>query len=252
MGNFYSRLTQLDPAAASGHYDAAMANFEKALSIYPRPVDVFTNVILIQGSNKEYPPALIRCDQQLKQYAGFPALTARVYNIKGVLYLARGEKAAAIKSFQTAIRENPDYLKPYYALAGIYLQEYQEKKAIDQYKDLPEVNPNQAQPHVILGIIYDTQKRYDKSEAHYLAALEFSPDFAAAVNYLAFILANKTKISMKHCTLPALPKKNCPTVLTVWSPSAGYIKKEDSTARPSVSFRIALPRFLKIRRGFII
>ena len=187
-----------------------MANFEKALSIDPKLVDVFTNVILVYGVQKEYLQALKRCDRQLKQYAGFPALSAVVYNLKGGLYLARGEKAAAIKSFQTAIGENPDFLRPYYALAGIYLEESQEKKAIDQYKDLLEVNPNQAQPHMLLGIIYDTQKRYDKSEAHYRAALEVRPEFAAAANNLAFILADQDKDIDEALRLACMAKEKLP------------------------------------------
>jgi len=187
----YFRLGLLQSALKQ--YDAAMANFEKALSINPKLVDVFTNIILVHAAKKEYDPALKRCDAQLKQVANSPAASAIVYNLKGSLYLAQGNKAAAIESFQTAIKENPNLMQPYYALAKIYLTDKQEKKAIAQYEAVLKVNPNQAQPHMLLGVIYDTQKQYDMSEKHYRAALEINPEFAPAANNLAFILVDQDR-----------------------------------------------------------
>ncbi len=204
----YYRLGLLQRAA--GQYSAAMANFEKALSINPKLVDVFAHVIRVQADRKEYSPALKRCDQQLQLWADSPARSAVVYNLKGDLYLAQGLKAVAIESFQTAIRENPNFLRPYYVLAEIYLGEHQEEKAIARYKDLLDVNPNQAQPHLLLGIIYEKQKQYDKSEAHYRSALEVNPEFAAAANNLAFILADQNKDIDEALRLARLAKEKLP------------------------------------------
>jgi tetratricopeptide (TPR) repeat protein len=204
----YYRLGLLQ--RASGQYDAAMANFEKALSINPKLVDVFTHVIRIHAAQKEYPQALMRCDRQLQRYADSPALAAVVYNLKGGLYLAQGKKAAAIESFQTAIRENPNFLRSYYALAEIYLAEHQEEKAIARYKGLLELNPKEAQAHMLLGIIYDSQKRYDLSEKHYRAALEVNPEFAAAANNLAFMLADQDNNIDEALRLARMAKEKLP------------------------------------------
>lgn len=133
-----------------------------------------------------------------------------IHNLKGDLYLAQGLKAAAIKSFQTAIGENPNFLRPYYVLAEIYLAEHQEEKAVAQYKDLLEINPNQAQPHMLLGIIYEKQKRYDLSEKHYRVALEVNPEFAAAANNLAFILADQNKQLDEALSLARMAKEKLP------------------------------------------
>ena len=146
----------------------------------------------------------------MKQVADSPAASAIVYNLKGSLYLARGNKAAAIESFQTAIKENPNLLQPYYALAKIYLTDKQEKKAIAQYEAVLKVNPNQAQPHMLLGVIYDTQKQYDISEKHYRAALEINPEFAPAANNLAFILADQDKDIDEALQLARMAKEKLP------------------------------------------
>ena len=204
----YYRLGLLQRAA--GQYDAAMVNFEKALSINPQLIDVFTHVIRVHADQKDYSSALKRCDRQLQRYADSPARAAVVYSLKGDVYLAQGLKAAAIESFQAAIKENPDFLGPYYVLAEIYLGEHQEEKAIARYKDLLEVNPNQAQPHMLLGIIYEKQKQYDKSEAHYRSALEINPEFAAAANNLAFYLADQNKEIDEALRLARMAKEKLP------------------------------------------
>ena len=95
-------------------------------------------------------------------------------------------------------------------LAEIYLGEHQEEKAVARYKDLLEVNPKEAQPHMLLGIIYERQKRYDLSEKHYRAALEVNPEFAAAANNLAFMLADQNKEIDEALRLARMAKEKLP------------------------------------------
>jgi tetratricopeptide (TPR) repeat protein len=170
-----------------------MVNYDKALSLNPKLVDVFTSVIQVLAAKKEYSEALKRCDHQLALYQDTPVLAAVVYNLKGGLYLVQGDKAAALESLQAAIKDNSNYLRPYYTLAKIYMDDKQEEKAIAQYNAVLEVNPDQPQPHMLLGVIYDARKQFDLSEKHYRAALKINPDFAAAANNLAYILSDQNK-----------------------------------------------------------
>jgi tetratricopeptide (TPR) repeat protein len=66
-----------------------------------------------------------------------------------------------------------------------------EDMAIAQFEAVLEKNPKHAQSHMILGTLYDMQKKFDLSEKHYRAALETNPDFVAAANNLAYLLAIK-------------------------------------------------------------
>ncbi|MBT8364900.1 MAG: tetratricopeptide repeat protein, partial [Deltaproteobacteria bacterium] len=204
----YYQLGLVDKAL--GQFADALSNFDKALSITPRFVDVFTNVILVHAAQKEFSKALAKCDRQLELYSDSPALSAVVHHLKGGLYLAQDKKTAAIDSFQAAIKENPNYLRPYYGLARIYLDQGQEDKAIAQYSALLKLNPNQAQPHMLLGVLYDTQQRFDLSEKHYRAALEINPEFVAAANNLAFILADQEKDLNKALELAQSAKERLP------------------------------------------
>jgi tetratricopeptide (TPR) repeat protein len=204
----YYRLGVLQQALRQ--YDDAMVNFDKALSLNPSLVDVFTSTIQVYAAQKQYHEALKKCDRQLALYKDNPAIAAVVQNLKGGLYLAQGNKKAAVDSLETAIKDNSNYLRPYYTLARIYLDEKQEDKAIAQYKAVLEVNPEQPQPHMLLGVIYDAQKRFDLSEKHYRAALEIEPDFAAAANNLAYILSEQDKNLDEAMTLAQNAKGKLP------------------------------------------
>jgi tetratricopeptide (TPR) repeat protein len=145
-----------------------------------------------------------------------PALLAIIHNIKGELYLAQEDRKKAEESFKKSLKENPNFLKPYYALGRIYLAEKKEEKAISQYNTILAKNPGQTGPHMLLGTIYDMQKRFDLSEEHYRAALDINPDFAPAANNLAYLLVSQKKNIDEALTLAQKAKEklsNDPNVM---------------------------------------
>ncbi|MFZ0484580.1 MAG: tetratricopeptide repeat protein, partial [Desulfobacterales bacterium] len=191
-------------------YDLALTNLNKAMSINPKLMDVFTNIILVHAAKKEFKTALLLCDDQLKNVQDKPALKSILHNLKGELYLAQLKTTDAEESFKAALKENPNFPQPYYALAKIYLMEKQEDKAIDQYKAILEKNPNQAGPHMLLGTIYDVQKRFDLAEKHYNTALDINPDFSPAANNLAYLLAKQDKDMNKALSLAQKARETLP------------------------------------------
>jgi tetratricopeptide (TPR) repeat protein len=172
-------------------YDPALSNFEKALALNPRLMDVFANIVAVHIAQKDVATALQKCDRKLAQFQDQSAISAIVHNLKGTLYLVQKDKARAEASFQAALKANADYLQPYYALAGIYLSENKTDQAVAQYQSALETNPKQTRAHMVLGTIFDSQKKYDESERHYRAALDINPGFAPAANNLAFVLADQ-------------------------------------------------------------
>jgi tetratricopeptide (TPR) repeat protein len=183
----YFRLGSLQQARKQ--YDQALASYDHALALNPNLLDVFSSLIQVYVEQKKIDQAFERCDRQLQQVGGTPAAAGVIHNLKGGLYLSKGDAAAAEGSFRTAIQKNPNLLAPYYALAGIYLRDQKADQAIEQFKQLIAVNPKQAGPHMMIAVIYDSQKKLDLSEKHYRACLEADPTFAPAANNLAYILA---------------------------------------------------------------
>jgi tetratricopeptide (TPR) repeat protein len=204
----YFRLGLLE--RMSQNYEPALDNFEKALKINPKLVDVFTNIILVDVARKDFDRALARCDRQLALVKDAPRSAAVIHSLIGNIYVARKNPEQAEAAFRKAIEENPNFLRPYYSLARIYLAQAQEQKAIAQYNELLKVNPSQAAPHMLLGIIYDTQKQSDLAEKHYRAALDINPEFAPAANNLAFILADQDRDLDEALRLAQLAKRLLP------------------------------------------
>jgi len=174
-------------------YDRAMENFEKALAINPRLMDVFTNIIVLHTEKNDIETAVEKCNKQIDIVKESPGSMAIVYNLKGGLYMAQNKKAEAEAAFKDAIEKDPNSLKSYYALAKIYLMNDEADKSVAQYEALLAKNPNQAGPHMLLGTIYDMKKQFDLSEKHYREALKINPDFAPASNNLAYLLAQQEK-----------------------------------------------------------
>jgi tetratricopeptide (TPR) repeat protein len=187
----YSRLGLLQRVL--GKDRPALQNFEKALAINPKLMDVFTNVIRVDAAQKEYDRALKRCDRQLKIVEDSPSAVAVIYNLKGNLYAEQNKTSAAEEYFQKAIDQDPDFLQPYYSLARIYMAGNKVEDAISKYEALLKANPKQTAPHMFLGMIYENRKQYDLSETHYLAALDIDSGFAPAANNLAYILVEQGK-----------------------------------------------------------
>jgi len=187
----YFRLGLLD--RMEKRPEDAMANFQKALEINPRLMDVFTHVIALMAEKKEFDAALKKCEEQLTIVEKSDPAQSMVHAVMGGLYLAKQDKQKAEAAFQTALQKNPNAVQPYYALARIYMSDDRTDKAIEQYDAVLKKNPNQAGPHMLLGTIYDMKKDFKLSEEHYRAALKVNPDFAPAANNLAYLMVEQGK-----------------------------------------------------------
>ncbi len=203
--NAFSAIIKVAPDKPIGYYrmgllarqrkanGQALTYFNKALALNPKLVDVFTQVVLVHLADKKSGEALSACNAQLEKVKDTPALVAAVQYLKGNVWMTQKKIKNAEAAYQAALTANPDFLRPYYALARIYMMNSQQDKAISQYQAALAKNPNQAQPHMMLGTIYDMQKRPDLSEKEYRQALKINPDFVPAANNLAYQLAEKNK-----------------------------------------------------------
>jgi tetratricopeptide (TPR) repeat protein len=203
--HLYEELIELNPNVPAAYFrlgilqramqqsEPALNNFEKAMSLNPRLIDVFTNIIIIHIGAKDFAKAHQRCDRQMEKMADAPAVLAAIQNLKGEIYLAEGKKGDAVTWYKKALETYPGYMRPYYALARIFRAEKNEEEAIGQYEAALKVNPQQVAPHMMLGAIYDTQKKFEMAETHYRKALKINREFAPAANNLAYVLLMQEK-----------------------------------------------------------
>lgn len=179
-------------AALQDQHSKLIDEFEAVLATDPTLMGLFENIIILHAANNEYDVALGKCDRQLQQVGASPELAAAIYNIKGGLLLAQGKIRGAQQAFQEAIRTNPDFLKPYFGLARLYIVEKNLDKAISQYQAVLARNPRQVGPHVLLGALYKLKGDYKQAESHYRKALSIDANSIQAANNLAYLLAENT------------------------------------------------------------
>ncbi len=118
-------------------------------------------------------------------------MLAPVFNIKGRLLMMKGDPVEAERLFKKALIENENYLPTYYSLAGLYDRKNRVKEAIDLFEEAAQNNPEQVMPHMMLGILNCMTGTCDRAIPHYRKALEINPDFVAAANNLAYVLAEQ-------------------------------------------------------------
>ena len=75
--------------------DLAMANFDKALEINPKLMDVFTSKVALLASQKDLDGALAAIDQQLANVGDNKDARAVIYNLKGGVLQVQDKKEAA-------------------------------------------------------------------------------------------------------------------------------------------------------------
>jgi tetratricopeptide (TPR) repeat protein len=242
----FEKMMHLEPENPSAYFrlgvinrlqknnDAAMAFFEKALKINPNLMDVFTNIIAVYSSQKQFTRAIERCDSQMALVGDVPVIHSILLNLKGNLLLAQNNKDQAKKELALSIEKNPKFVTPYLTLAKIYNSEKQTDREIEIYKALIEKRDDQPSPHSLLGIIYEKQEKYDLAETHYQKALGINSGYVPALNNLAYLYAEQNKDLNKALDLARNAKEkagNAPAVIDTlgWV----YYKKAlyDSAAR---------------------
>jgi len=120
----------------------------------------------------------------------------------GHLYVKKQQWELAIKSYEQAIKFNPQLINAYSYLAKIYETKVNDSnKSTDYWYEAIKLNPDwaTAEKHVTLGNILTTQKKYKKAIYCYKKAIILSPVLLDAYNKLAelFILQNQHQKAIK-------------------------------------------------------
>ena len=124
-------------------YQAALSDFNFALTSKQKFVDAYLNIGITQKRLKNYSVALEYYDK----YIQFRPQKANVYLFKGMTYVALNDFNAAISCFTLAIERNPNYWEAFgnRAIAKYQLKDY--AGAIVDSKKVLQLIPNE--PHAL-------------------------------------------------------------------------------------------------------
>ena len=141
--------------------------------------------------------------EQLKLFQQMKTYYDRTYAIEGALaedplntalrlelaevHLAHKHLSAAITTYQSLIRLNPEFVTGYDKLGRLYMDLNMPQRAIPFFRKVLELNPNAVEAHIRLGWLYTTLKAFDKAESHLQSAIEKMPGLTLAYHGLAEI-----------------------------------------------------------------
>jgi tetratricopeptide (TPR) repeat protein len=171
-----------DFLTSEGRLDAAMAEYQKALAIWPGYSGAYCglgSVLLQKGQLAE---AIVQYQNALKFN---PALSEALNNL-GYCYLKSGRMDDAIVQYEKVLEIKPDFPEARNNLAYCFLQMGRTDDAITQYQAAAELEPGSATYQCGLGNAFLQKGQIEEAIARYQKALELKPDFPEAHNFLAY------------------------------------------------------------------
>ena len=141
--------------------------------------------------------------EHLKRFQQMKSYYDRTYAIEGALaedpmnttlrlelaevHLAHKHISAAITTYQSLIRLNPESAIGYDKLGRLYMDINMARRAVPFFLKVLELNPKAVEAHVRLGWLYTTLKAFDKAESHLQVAIDKMPGLTLAYHGLAEI-----------------------------------------------------------------
>lgn len=185
-------LMQQKPQQAVAHYQKAIARKPYVQSAYYNLAKAYRLLGDTEAATEQ-----LQLFQQMKTYYD------RTYAIEAALaddpmnttlrlelaevHLTHKHISAAITTYQSLIRLNPDSVTGYDKLGRLYMDLNMPQRAIPFFQKVLELNPDAVEAHVRLGWLYTTLKTFDKAESHLQAAIEKMPGLILAYHGLAEI-----------------------------------------------------------------
>ena len=184
----------------------AVAHYRTAIEKKPYAQSAYYNLAKAYRLLGDMPAAT----EQLKLFHQMKTYYDRTYAIESALtedpanatlrseladiHLEHKHISAAIATYQTLIRLNPDRTIGYDKLARLYMNLNAPQRAIPLFEKVLELDPDTVEAHVRLGWLYTQLKAFDKAEVHLQAAIKKMPNLSLAYHGLAEIYTQQGQL----------------------------------------------------------
>ncbi|HTS19499.1 MAG TPA: tetratricopeptide repeat protein [Verrucomicrobiae bacterium] len=167
--------------------DEARAAFGKALELSPDYFAAVEQLVDLDVADKQYETALRRVQPLLDRNAKMP----EAYLLRAKIHLAESDTTHAEGELLKAIELSPDSRVAHLMLARLYLQNHQAPKALEDLRAFAGKNPKDDAVWMLLGMIQEEQKDYNGARDTYEKLLANDPQYAPAMNNLAWLYAER-------------------------------------------------------------
>jgi protein O-GlcNAc transferase len=166
------RVYQLlgETALAAENQIAAEEEFQKALKINPRAIEVLTELAQLKRSQWKF-------DEAIKYYTQAEQASPLTYEIAyglGASYASKREYAQAIGWLQKAVVLAPDSADGHFALGSALVQNGQFEAAIPELKASRQLDPGMKQAYFLLGRAYSKLGRPEEAKVAFQKVDELS------------------------------------------------------------------------------
>jgi tetratricopeptide (TPR) repeat protein len=175
-------------------YDQASAQYQAVLRINPRSATAHNDLArLLQTQG--------RLDESLRHYAAalqYDSSLAQAHNNLGIVCLQKGRLAEGAAQLREALRLNPGNVETEYNLALALNQQQQWKEAAEMWRRVAPARPNNADAQYQYGLALAHEGKTREAMSQYAHALLLTPDFAEALNELAWIAATDPRPELRN------------------------------------------------------
>jgi Tfp pilus assembly protein PilF len=152
-------IVQAEKAAREDRLEDALANYGKALVIFPSLQGVQRQLGLLNLKMKNYAEAAAAFEKVLYE----EEMTFGLANNLGVAYLAMDDFQKAEQNFQLAVRLNTDYALAHFNLATLYVRSGDAERAVDSFMQYLERKPEDIEAAQTCALLLVQLKRWDRA-----------------------------------------------------------------------------------------
>jgi tetratricopeptide (TPR) repeat protein len=205
-GKEYATALRLNPFFQQAHIffglllarqkqdDLARAQYEAVIKINPQSATAHNDLArLLQTQG--------RLEESIRHYSAalqFDPSLAEAHNNLGILYLQKGQLAEGATQLREALRLNPGNVETQANLATVLVQQEQWKEAADLLQKIAPMRSDNANVRYQYGLALAHQGKTRDAMSQYAKALLLTPDFAEALNALAWIAATDPRAELRN------------------------------------------------------
>jgi putative PEP-CTERM system TPR-repeat lipoprotein len=157
---------------AQGQEASGLSDLELAATLDPKSLQAGMALVQTEMRLKHYDKALATVQAMEKQQPDNP----QVYNVKGAVYLIKGDNANARAAFEKAIALQPTFFPAVTNLARLDLMENKPDAAKQRFQKVLEKDKNNFGAMSSLGDLAMAQKKTDEATSWYEKASAANPD----------------------------------------------------------------------------
>jgi protein O-mannosyl-transferase len=162
--------------AARGHDDAARAEVQEALRIWPEFAEAHNTIGNIEARAREDEKAIGHYQEALRLSPYFPA----AHNNLGVALLRRGDTAGALTHFEEALQLASDSAASHHNLGRALFALGRHAEAESQYREAIRLRPRYAEAHYSLGELLAASGQMEEAAAEFREVLRLVPAHSLA------------------------------------------------------------------------